>query len=309
MKPLNLYGFAALLLGLASQAFAELPKDSPLRVTDCVPFDGASRDRLKALREKVRAAFARHGGPRDETLWADQWNAALGLADDWTPIVGDGGVVGLDSPSLRMAAMIPRGWTQPASAAKPGAFDPVALVEAAGQTASAWSADAVSSAVFFHPSHWDVRISSQADIAEGQRVMARFYFHGSRPELWVNVSALPSRPEDPRWFESTVGEAVLQGHAIVGSGTMSIYGRHCRVSYLEREGWKDPATGEPSFVWKTVVGCGPAEHFGSAGDLLAVFETAEYKKAGAPDAEVLAAYDAARRSFCTVNMPVVPLKP
>lgn len=296
-----------MLVSSPAHAVPALPKDSPLRMKDCVAHDRDTLDRLKSLREKVRAEFARNGGARAKNQWTDEWDPFLGLGHDWTLIIGDEGVVGLDSPSLGRVAFIPRAWTVPASAATEGMYDPVTLVERAREEVSTWAPDSVSSLSFFHPTHWDVRISSQADIGEGRRIMSRFYFQTGRPELRLDVSALPDKPADPRWFESTVGHAVLHGHSIVGSDTIAVYGRICRVSYLEREGWKDPESGRISLTAQTVVGCAPAGYSRIADDLLAVFETMEYEKSRAPSSEALESYLVSRRSFCTVNMAILPV--
>lgn len=279
-----------------------------MRITDCVPYDAASLERLKVLRDKVRAEFARRGGPGAKGHWAREWNPAWVLTDDWTPIVGEEGIIGLDSPSQNMAALIPSGWTRSSTGTKAGGYDPVMEVEAASAAIDSWAPGVASEASFFYPGIWDVRVSSPSQFGEGRSLMARFYFENGTPELWISVWPRPARQESPRWSDAYVGQAALAGSSVLGSDTVSANDRTCRVSYLERETWNDPDTGKVAYQAEAVLGCVPTGSAGAAEDLLVVLETSEYETAGAPGLEALKAYAVARRSFCTVTMPSGPLK-
>lgn len=147
-----------------------------MRLTDCVPYDDASLERLRALRDRVRAEFARHGGPGSADHWTREWNSAWLLADDWSPVVGDDGMIGLDSPSKNMAALIPEAWARPATGTQAGGYDPVAEVEATRAAITPWAPNIPSEATFFTPVFWDVRVSSPSKLGEGNGPMARFYF-------------------------------------------------------------------------------------------------------------------------------------
>lgn len=95
---------------------------------------------------------------------------------------------------------------------------------------------------------------------------------------------------------------------MLGTDSASVYGRTCRVAYLERESWKDPETGKLAYQAEAVLGCAPSWPSQVGEDLLVVLKTAEYETSGAPDLEALKPYDVARRSFCTITMPSGPLK-
>lgn len=309
MKRTIACGAAALLLAVASPAMAGLAKDSPMRVADCVPFDAASLGRLKVLRDKVRAEFARRGGPNAKDHWASKWQPAWVVTDDWKPIVGDEGIIGLESPSKNMAALIPSAWAQSSTGTKAGGYDPVADVEAAHAAIVPWAAGVVFEAVFFHPGDWDVRVSSSSKLGEGRTPMARFYFESGPPDLWISVWPLAAPHESPRWSDAYVGQAAQGGSSVIGSDTVSAYDRTCQVSYLERETWKDPETGKSAYQAEAVLGCVPTGvAVGTPEDLLVVLKTAEYRTAGAPDPAALEPYTVARRSFCTITMPSGPLK-
>lgn len=297
-------GLAILLLAMPIQAMAVLAKDSPLRISDCVPSDAASLERLKALREKVRAEFARRGGPASKSSGVREWNSAWVRADDWSFVVGDQGIVGLDSPSKNIAALIPSGWT----GAK-GGYDPVSEVEAARAAIVPWAPGLAAEAAFLYPGHWNVRVSSPTKLGEGRSPMARFYYESGSPELRISVWPLPTPKESPGWADAYIGQAARAGSFVVGSDTVSTSDRTCRVTYLERETWKDPETGKPSYQAEAVLGCVPAGAPVSADeDLLVVLKTAEYGNAGAPDHEAMRTYEVARRSFCTIMMPSGPTK-
>lgn len=309
MKRTTAYGASALLLALALPATAGLAKDSPLRISDCIPYDAASLERLKTLRDKVRADFARHGGPAAKDHWTGNWQPAWVVTDDWKPIVGDEGIIGLESSSKKMVAMIPSGWALSSTGTKAGGYDPVTEVEAARAAITPWAPGVASEASFFHPGLWDVRVSSPSKFGEGRSPMARFYFESGPPELWIGVWPLAAPHESPRWSDAYVGQAVLRGSFVVGSDTVSAYDRTCQVSYLERETWKDPETGKSAYQAEAVLGCVPTGGVvGAPEDLLVVLKTAEYRTAGAPDPEALEPYAVARRSLCTIRMPSGPLK-
>lgn len=304
MKRTLTCGLAALLLAMASPAMAGLAKDSPLRIADCVPYDAASLERLKALRDKVRAEFALRGGPATKPLWVSEWNPAWVQADDWSLVRGAEGIVGLDSPSKDIAALIPSGWAQ-----STGGYDPVTEVEAARAAIVPWAPGVASEASFFHPGHWDVRVSSPSKLGDGRSPMARFYFESGPPELRISVWPRPGPQESPRWSDAYIGQAALAGSYVLGGDTVSAYDRTCRVSYLEREIWKDPETGKRVYQAEAVFGCVPARAAASAPeDLHVVIKTADYEAPGAPDADALEPYVVARRSFCTITMPTGPSK-
>jgi hypothetical protein len=308
MKRMNSCGLAALALILASQAMAGLPKDSPLRLKDCVPYDMDSLKRLKALREKVRAEFVKQGGARAKNLGTDAWHPAWVLTDDWTPIIGDEGIIGLDSKTQNMAALIPSGWTQSATGTKPAGYDPVTEVEATRAALGTWAPGVASEASFFHPGIWDVRVSSPSNMREGEKLMARFYFEAGPPELWVNVSPRPVGYESVRWSEASIGNSARNGSTVLGVDVVTAYGRTCQVTYLERPSWKNPETGKETFTGEAVLGCVSNGTSGDAEDLLVVIKTSEYETPGAPTEAALKSYNVARRSFCTITMPDSPLK-
>lgn len=288
----------AALFASAGPASAKLPEGSPLLIRDCVPTDDVSLRNMKALRDKVRDAFARQGGAASTGPWTDSWRWGYEYADDWVLISRDGGILGLDSKAANMSALIPRGW------AKAGGYDPVADMEAARALLSGWVEKSVAGVSFRHPPDWAIWISSPADLG-GRRPKAHFEFDSYSPPLWLRISTRTASGDADQWFESAIGYAVLGGSSVLGHGGASANDRYCRAAYLEREGWAD---GSP-FEAKTLLGCTNSGYTHLMDDLTAEIESAEYSVSGAPDADALRAYDLAWRSLCTVRMALQPLRP
>lgn len=289
-------------------ARAELPEGSPLRIRNCVPTDDLSLSRLKSLRESIRSEFARRGGAAVGGPWADTWTLKLGATDDWVPVIGEEGIMGLDSPRLGMVALIPRAWTQPATATKAGSFDPVDEVEAARALLAGWVEKSVAGIAFRHPPDWDIWVSSPADLGAA-RPSASFEFDSYTPPLWLRISTRAASGDEDQWFEAGIGYAVLGGYSVLGHGGASANDRYCRAAYFEREGWADPKNGGSRFVARTQLGCTNSGYTHLQDDLLVGIKTAEYSVSGAPDADALRAYDLAWRSLCTVRMALQPLRP
>lgn len=296
LKPLIL--LTAALLSSAGPACAELPEGSLLRIRDCVPTNDVSLKNMRALRDTVRAAFARQGGAASTGPWTDSWQWAWDRADDWVPVVGDEGVVGLDSKIGNMAALIPRGWTSGA-----GGYDPVAEMEAARGRLAGWTDAYVPGFWMHHPRDWSVRVSSPSDLTTSGGHEGRLWIGGSgTAEMSLKVWESGAEPGQVALYERSVGEAALEGFSLIertppGWAGIELNGRNCRAAYLERKSWSEPDA--DSFEARTVLGCRyPAVH----DDLLIVIETSEYRGAGGRDADALAGYQTAVRAVCTLIM-------
>lgn len=283
---------AALFSG-AGQAFAELPKDSVFRLRDCVPTDDKSLKDMKALRDDVRAAFARQGGAASTGAWADSWHWAWDRADDWTPISGDAGVVGLDSKTANMAAFIPRGWTGSVDKG----YDPVEDIEASRTRLAGWGETAFAGFAMRHPRDWWVRVSSAAELTRVGGMWASLSVRDEgAPNLWLAAWRPDAQNRDSERFSASVGREVLAGYRYLGRDRIAMNGRSCRVAYLEGE---YGSAASPSYRWRTLLGCGFAD---DPEDLHIIVESSEYASAGRGDAAVVAGYENIVRALCTILM-------
>lgn len=293
MNPKPLVLLAAALFASASPGRAQLPEDSAFRLRDCVPTDDAALKNMKALRADVRAAFTRQGGAASTGPWTDSWQWAWDSADDWVPISGDEGVVGLDSKTANMVAFIPRGWTGPAGKG----YDPVQDIEASRALLEGWGETRFSGFAMRHPRDWWVRVSSAADLVPNGGMWARLALReGGEPRMWMKAWRPDTEQRDSELFAAAVGREVLAGYRFLGRDRIALNVRSCRAAYLEGSFGSAP---ELRYRWRTILGCGLP---GEVEDLHIVLDSPEYDSPGRGDAAAVAAYREAVRAACTIVM-------
>lgn len=281
----------ALVAG-GSPADAEPSKDSPFRIHDCVPTDDGALKTMKALRADVRAAFSRQGGAVSTGPWTDSWQWAWERADDWVPISGDDGIVGLDSKTANMAALIPRGWTGPTAKG----YDPIEDMEAAWARLKGWGETAFAGFAMRHPRDWRVRISSSADLTRDGGMWANLSVsNDGAPSLWLRGWRPATEQKDSELFAAAVGREVLSGYRFLGRDRFSLNGRSCRAAYLE--GGFGAANKE--YRWQTVLGCGFPDQ---PEDLHIVLNSSSYSSPGAGDVASVSSYQEAVRALCSILM-------
>lgn len=284
---------AAALFGSVAPGRAQLPEDSAFRLRDCVPTADSALRNMKALRSDVRATFARRGGAASTGPWTDSWQWAWDRADDWVPISGDEGIVGLDSKTANLAASIPRGWTDEAGKG----YDPVKDIEVARARLEGWGETAFAGFSMRHPRHWRVRVSSAAELTrDGGMWVSLSLSDDGALSLRMKAWRPDTGQRDSERFEATVGREVLSGHRFLGRDRIALNIRSCRAAYLEGAFGSAPKL---DYRRRTILSCGLPDH---PEDLHVVLDSSEYTIPGGGDAAAVAGYQEAVRAVCTILM-------